>query len=78
MPAPSPFEIACTKEAMGGPWPDLSAIAFKAPAVVAPVETRACVGRQRPVTGGRCDHCRAHQDTYGAHTTRRRSPPLAA
>ena len=61
MPTPTEFEIACTKEALGDtPWPDLSRIVYKAPQ-----ETRACVRCQRPVTGDRCDHCRAHQSTYG-------------
>lgn len=62
MPTPTPFEIKCAEEACGGePWPDLSHITFKGPAVV---ETRACVRCRRPVTGEQCPTCRAYQDTY--------------
>ena len=64
MPAPTEFEIACAKEAMGTPWPDISHVTFKAPVDVVQVETHACVRCRRPVTGDRCDHCRAHQSTY--------------
>jgi rubrerythrin len=62
---PTPFEIACTKEAMGAePWPDLSTLVFKAPVVV--VETRSCIRCTKPVEGDRCPSCRAHQGTYAA------------
>lgn len=64
MPTPTELEIK-TAEDCFAPWPDISHITYKAPVVAAPVETRACVRCQRPVTGDRCDHCRAHQNTYG-------------
>jgi len=65
MSAPTAFELACTKEAAGTPWPDLSQIVFKAPEVVpVVVVTRSCVRCARPVEGDRCPSCRAHQGTY--------------
>ena len=66
MTTPTAFEIACTKEAAGTLWPDLSGIVFKAPAAVpvVVVETRACVRCARPVEGDRCPACRAHQSSY--------------
>ena len=66
MPEPTEFEIKCTQEAAGIPWPDLTGIVFKA-AVKAPVVvvvTRSCVRCARPVEGDRCPSCRAHQGTY--------------
>ncbi|HEY5179604.1 MAG TPA: hypothetical protein VIJ07_07500 [Dermatophilaceae bacterium] len=62
MPSPSEFEIKCTQEAEGIPWPDLTGIVFKAPVVV--VQTRSCVRCTKPVEGDRCPACRAHQGTY--------------
>ena len=66
MPTPTAFEIACTKEAAGTAWPDLSGIVFKAPEVVpvVVVVTRSCVRCARPVEGDRCPTCRAIQSTY--------------
>jgi hypothetical protein len=61
MSVPTPFEIKCAEEASGSPWPDLSQITSKVPAVVEP---RPCVRCRRPVTGDKCPTCRAYQATY--------------
>jgi len=64
MTEPTAFELACTKEAAGTTWPDLSTLVFKAPVVV--VQTRSCVRCTKPVEGDRCPSCRAIQSTYAA------------
>ena len=63
---PTEFEIKCTQEAAGIPWPDLTGIVFKAPVVVpvVVVQTRSCIRCAKPVEGDRCPACRAHQSTY--------------
>ena len=72
MPVPSTFEIKCTTESMGTPWPDLATIKFLDPdsgvTSVTPAEvvTRSCIRCQQPVAGEKCGHCRAIQSTYKA------------
>jgi hypothetical protein len=61
MSDPTEFQIKCAEECCT-PWPDLSALVFKAPVVV--VETRSCVRCTKPVEGDRCPSCRAIQSTY--------------
>jgi hypothetical protein len=69
MTTPTEFELACTKEAAGTPWPDLQILfkaiddsLVKAPVVI--VQTRSCVRCTKPVEGDRCPSCRAIQSSY--------------
>jgi hypothetical protein len=76
MPAPTDFEIKCAEECNGGPWPDLSAITFKAPAAPVVVVTRACVRCQRPVTGDRCDLAAGERAEHAGQSPNRRAQVL--
>lgn len=51
------------EDAMGSPWPDISHIkALEMEPEAEVIETRSCIRCKHPVTGDRCDRCRARQN----------------